>query len=109
MTKRSKASLERRMAANKSAHRFDQVAYARTPNGLPDRLRYSRIAGLLPPEARAVFDAERLKAARCPEHGLLDDPAVFTIGECGGERVAFACPWCSGSAVLAQWEREGAS
>ena len=113
MTKRSKSSLERRMAANKKPHRFGEIVSAIPVNngqpGLPERMRCSRVAGLLPPESRAEFEADRAKAAHCPTHGELRDPAVFIAGEGADRRVAFICPHCSGADVLAQWEREGAS
>lgn len=110
MTRRSKASLERRMAANQKPHRFGEIVDAVPADGaLPDRLRFSRIAGLLPPDARAEFERDRAKAAHCPEHGELADPAVFFVGAAADRRIAFACPRCSGSDVLAQWEREGMS
>ncbi len=97
------------MARNPKAHRFGAVARGLANVGLPGRLRFSRIAGLLPAGARAEFERERAKAAHCPAHGELADPAVFLIGEGAAQRVAFACPWCSGPELLAEWEREGAS
>ncbi len=110
MIRRSRSSLERRMAANKKPHRFGTIVDAIPAQpGLPERLRYSRVAGLLPPESRAEFERDRAKAAHCPKHGELTDPAIFIVGEGADRRVAFACPWCSGPDVLAQWEREGAS
>lgn len=109
MTRRSKASLERRMAAKKTAHRFGVIARGVADLGQEGRLRYSRLAGLLPPEARAEFERERALAAHCPEHGEIRDPAIFLAGEGAEKRVAFICPWCSGPELLAQWEKEGAS
>jgi len=108
MTKRSKSSLERRMAARKTAHRFGVIEHV-TGSHYSDLIRYTRVAGLLTPEARAEFEADRQKAAHCPKHGELRDPAVLLIGEGTERRVAFCCPHCSGPDLLAQWEREGAS
>lgn len=110
MTRRSKVSLERRMTKNQKPHRFGEIVDAVPVDGcLPERLRYSSLAGRLPPELRAEFEADRAKAAHCPNHGPIADPVVFMVGEGAGRRVAFACPWCSGPDVLAAWEREGAS
>lgn len=98
------------MAANKRPHRFEKIVDALPKTGtLPDRLRFSRMAGLLSPEARAEFERDRATAAHCPKHGELKDPAVFLVGEGSDRRVAFACPWCSGADVLSQWQKEGAS
>lgn len=110
MTKRSKSSIERRMAKNSAAHSFGVVDRSGGVTlGEIGRLRYSRIAGLLPPEARAEFERDRLRAGRCPEHGLLDDPAILLVGEGAERRTAFACPFCSGPELRARWEAEGAS
>lgn len=110
MTKKSKSSLERRMLSSKKAQRFGSISYATLKDGrFPERLRYSRLVGLLPPEPRAEFERDRAKAAHCPKHGDLTDPAVFFVGVGAERRLAFACPWCSGSAIQAAWEKEGAS
>lgn len=109
MTRRSKASLEARMAAKKAAHRFGETVQAVFKDGPPELIRYSRMIGKLTPEVRAEAECERLTAARCATHGLLDDPAIALCGEGADQRVAYICPWCSGSEILAQWEKEGAS
>jgi hypothetical protein len=109
MTRRSKASLEARMAAKSAAHRFGETVQAVFADGRPELLRYSRMIGKLAPAVRAEAERERLIAARCETHGLLEDPAIALIGEGAGKRVAYICPWCSGPDILAQWEREGAS
>lgn len=109
MTRRSKGALERKMAANKKAHRFGSIFRGAGSLGEPGRLRFSRIAGLLPPDARAEFERERAIASHCPEHGELVDPAILLCGEGADQRVAFVCPWCSGPEILSQWEKEGAS
>lgn len=119
MTKRSAASIKRRMEANTKAHHFDQTTHvelapAGAEGGLPcglfnAGLRYSRLCGSLSPELRVEFEAERAKAARCNTHGELTDPAVIIIGKDAEARIAFVCPWCSGDELRERWEREGAS
>lgn len=108
MTKRSKASIAARMAANKTAHQFEEQVQG-TFAAVPGLIRYSRILALLPMAARAEAERERLAAARCETHGQLEDPAIGLIGKGADQRVAYICPWCSAPAVLAQWEKEGAS
>lgn len=44
-------------------------------------------------------------AQKCPTHGPITDPIV---GMLDGS-LAFACPWCSGPAMLAAWQAEGPS
>jgi hypothetical protein len=109
MTKRSKVSIEARMAARKEAHRFPELAHGRFVDGPPGLIRYSRILGMLTPEVRAEAERERETAARCATHGKLADPAIAIIGEGADRRVAYICPWCSAPDILAQWEKEGAS
>jgi len=115
VTRRSRASLERRMRERKEAHRIpdeEQEAIQKQVHmslGAEGKLRYSRICGLLSPEGRAEFEAERKKAAHCRLHGELSDPACAITGEGEDRRIVFICPWCSGPAVLELWEKEGAS
>lgn len=109
MTKRSQTSLAKRMAANNNPHHFGVIH-----NGtvlLPEfgRLRYSRIAKLLPPTAQVELEHDRVRAAHCPTHGALEDPAIMIVGSGKDGRVAFICPHCSGENLLSQWEREGLS
>jgi hypothetical protein len=46
----------------------------------------------------------KIAAPWCQKCGRkIDDPVVGILGD----RVAFACPWCSSPEVLAAWEQEG--
>lgn len=49
------------------------------------------------------LERDRVVAAVCNVHGRLPDPVICLVGE----RVAFACPDCSGALVKAQWLAEG--
>jgi len=60
-------------------------------------------------DAQLVSRVEQLVvAAKCPWHGKLDDPVIGMVDAQAGSYLVVACPWCSGSAVLARWEAEGA-
>ena len=102
-------SLARRMAANSKPHRFGETVAAVVDGEAPSMVRYSRALGRLTPEAREEFERDRAMAAHCAEHGALDDPAIFLIDVGSDQRVAFACPWCSGPEILAAWEKDGMS
>ncbi len=61
-----------------------------------------------PADALAEFERDKAQfGSSCPEHGELADPIIGLVGEGKDARVAFACPWCSGSETLAAWEKEG--
>lgn len=97
----------------KHAHPLSKVLFGTFASdtgraGVPTMVRYSTALQALrrvdtPAAAIAEFENDKATAARCPEHGALEDPVVGLLGD----RVAFACPWCSGADVLAAWEREG--
>lgn len=59
-------------------------------------------------ETAAQLTADKLRVgSHCPHHGTLEDPVIGTLGTSAGVQVAFACPWCSGSEILAAWVKEG--
>lgn len=74
----------------------------------PETVRFSTVVRALRRQGNEAI-AQKLEAeqkavgSRCDTHGELADPVIGLLGD----RVAFGCPWCSGSAVLAAWEREG--
>ncbi len=80
---------------------------------MPEHVRYSTTLRAL---RRTGFDEAKIaefendkatQGSTCPVHGELDDPVLGILGSGKEARVAFACPWCSGEAILALWEREG--
>jgi hypothetical protein len=101
-------SLKRRFE-RKDAYRFNALEVARATVSPTGRLRYSRIVAQLSPAGQAEAEEERKKAAHCPVHGELTDPAIFLHGEGAERRVVFVCPECSGPEVLEAWKQEGAS
>lgn len=105
MTRRSRASLERRLA-KKREQKEPSLHVKLSGQG---KLRYSRIAALLSPDGQAEFEAERKKLAQCRKHGELEDPACAMAGEGDERRIVFICPWCSGPKVQELWEKEGAA
>lgn len=74
----------------------------------PDVIRYSttvkhlRASGT-PEEHLEEYERDKQAAAHCSEHGPIDDPIIGLAGD----RVAFACPWCSAPEMLRRWEEEG--
>lgn len=73
-------------------------------------LRFSRaVAGLraegLNDVADGIVALKGRVGSHCPIHGTMEDPIIATVGD----RVAFGCPWCSGTDVLEAWKREGES
>ena len=92
--------------------RFKKVAHGFF-DGLPPLVRYSTAVTALrrrgtPEEHMQEFENDRkLYGSQCPEHGELADPVIGFVDSAEGKRVAFACPWCSGSTILAAWEKEG--
>ena len=80
---------------------------------VPSSLRFSTYLRELrkqgaPADALAEFESDKATyGSTCPTHGHIEDPIIGLAGEGAAARVAFACPWCSGPATLAAWEKEG--
>ena len=87
---------------------FDRVKQG-VFEGPPGNLRLSHALKSLREQGNgAMADELAQDAAKaapyCPTcERKLEDPVVGILGQ----RVAFACPHCSGSAILAAWEAEG--
>lgn len=53
--------------------------------------------------AERIEEHHKLCPTKCETHGEIKDPVIGLLNN----QVAFFCPWCSGSDVLARWEAEG--
>lgn len=53
--------------------------------------------------ARKLEEEQKAVGSYCALHGELTDPVIGLLED----RVAYACPWCSGEAVREAWEKEG--
>jgi len=71
----------------------------------PPVVRYSTALKRMRAEGADTSEFERDKTigAVCPNHGIIEDPIIGILSD----RVAFACPWCSGATLFKTWEDEG--